>query len=72
MTDDARHALEGELGGRAPDGVGTLTDEELADLADRLRATKERQSEALEAAIEEALEIVPRLLRGSVRRVLFG
>jgi hypothetical protein len=72
MTSDAHRALESELGGRLPDGLHTLKDAELADLADRLRTTKERQSAALEAAIEEALGIVPRLVRGSVRKVLFG
>lgn len=72
MTSDARQVLERELGERAPDGLSTLTDEELTDLADLLHDAKQRQSEALEGAIEEALGIVPRLVRGPVRKVLFG
>ncbi len=60
------------MGGRLPDGLSTLNDEELAHLAGLLHDAKQRQSEALEAAIEEALGIVPRLVRGSVRKVLFG
>lgn len=72
MTNDARRALERELGGRVPDGLSTLKDDELTHLAELLRAAKQRQSQALETAIEEALGIVPRIVRGSVRKVLFG
>jgi len=72
MTGDPSRALADELGGRVPDGLSTLTDEELTDLATRLQDTKQRQSSALETAIEEALAIVPRLARGTVRKVLFG
>ena len=68
----ARGTLEAELGGRAPDGLRRLRDGELIELADRLRDAKQRQSQALEVGIDEALEIVPRLVRGPVRRVLFG
>ncbi len=72
MTSEARRALEDELGERIPDGLSTLTDEELTHLAGLLHDTKQRQSEALDAAIEEALGIVPRLARGTVRKALFG
>jgi hypothetical protein len=72
MTPSAMRALELELGDRVPDGLKTLTDEELTDIADRLRDAKLRQSEALDAAIGEAVEIVPRLLRGPMRKILFG
>jgi hypothetical protein len=37
-----------------------------------LRAAKLGQSEQLEAAVDEALEIVPRILRRPVRKILFG
>lgn len=72
MTTDARRALERELGGRAPEGLSTLTDEELTHLADLLHDAKQRQSQELDAAIEQALGIVPRLMRGPVRKALFG
>jgi len=72
MSSDAHSALERELGERYPDGLSTLTDEELTDFADRLRDTKQHQSQALEGAIEKALGIVPRIARGTVRRALFG
>ncbi len=72
MTASAMRSLEAELGDRVPDGLERLTDEELSDLADCLHDAKLRQSQSLDDAIEEALEIVPRLLRGSMRKVLFG
>ena len=72
MTRSAIGRLEAELDDRTPDGLETLTDEQLADVAKRLQEAKVRQSQALDAAIEQALDIVPRLLRGSVRKILFG
>ena len=72
MTARAIRSLEAELDDRVPDGLQALTDEELTDVADRLHDAKLRQSQALDAAIEQALEIVPRLLRGPVRKSLFG
>lgn len=71
MTAAPARALEIELGGSAPDGLDALTDEELSDLANRVHDAKRRQTRALEAAVEQALEIVPPLVRGRVRKVLF-
>jgi len=68
---DSRNALEQELDGRIPDGLSTLKDDELSELAELLRTAKQRQSQALDQGIDEALEIVPRVARGSVRRMLF-
>jgi hypothetical protein len=72
MTPSARGRLEAELGDSIPQGLETLADEQLTDVADRLHEAKLLQSQALDAAIAQALEIVPRLLRGSVRKILFG
>lgn len=72
MSTPARRLLEAELDGRLPDGLDTLTGEELSDFAERLRDAKQRQSLALEVGIDDALEIVPRLVRGPVRKILFG
>ena len=71
MSIDSRNALEQELDGRIPDGLSTLKDDELSELAELLRTAKQRQSQALDQGIDEALEIVPRVARGSVRRMLF-
>jgi hypothetical protein len=72
MSQTARRILKPELGGTVPGGLEGLTEEELTGFAAMLRAAKRRQSEELEAAVDEALEIVPRLLRRPVRKILFG
>ncbi len=72
MSTPARRLLEEELDMQLTDGLRALTDEELTDLADRVLEAKQRQSLALEVGIDDALEIVPRLVRGPVRKILFG
>ena len=72
MTPSGKRRLEDELADKVPDGLEALADGQLTDVADRLHQAKQRQSQALDAAIGQALEIVPRLLRGPVRKVLFG
>jgi hypothetical protein len=64
--------LEAELGGRAPDGLGALDEAERSAFAGVLRDAKRRQSRELDAAIEQSLGVVPRLLRGTIRKMLFG
>jgi len=72
MSQTARRILGPELGGIVPGGLEGLTEQELKGFAAMLRAAKRRQSEELGAAVDEALEIVPRLLRGTIRKILFG
>ena len=72
MSEAARRILKPELGGSVPGGLEELTEEELSGFASMLRIAKRRQSDELEAAVDEALEIVPRLLRRPVRKILFG
>ena len=64
--------LEAELGGRAPDGLAALGEKERRAFAGVLRDAKTRQSRELEAAVEQSLGVVPRLLRGTIRKILFG
>lgn len=64
--------LEAELGGQPPDGLRALDEAERGAFAGVLRAAKKRQSLELEAAVEESLGVVPRLLRGTIRKILFG
>jgi hypothetical protein len=64
--------LEAELGGQPPDGLGALKAADRRAFAGILRDAKEHQSRELEAAVEESLGVVPRLLRGTIRRILFG
>jgi hypothetical protein len=49
-----------------------LGEEDLHAFTDVLHDAKARQSQELEAAVEQALGVVPRLLRGTIRKVLFG
>ena len=72
MSAKAIRALESELGGRPPAGLEQLTDAQLRAFTDLLHEAKQRQSQALRSAVEEALEIVPRMVRGPVRKILFG
>jgi hypothetical protein len=72
MSAKAMRDLEQELGGRAPDGLEALTDAQLQAFTDLLHECKRRQSESLRAAVEHSLEIVPRMVRGPVRKILFG
>jgi len=65
-------ALERELGAPPPDSFVALGPAELAALADALAAAREHQWAALEEASERGLRFVPRLLRGPVKKVLFG
>lgn len=64
--------LEDELGGRMPDGLDALSAKELTVLADLLRDAKQRQAQDLDVGVEESLNFVPRLMRGPVRKILFG
>jgi hypothetical protein len=65
-------ALGRVLGDRPPPAFATLEDRELAALSGALETALERQSAELEAASERALQHVPRMLRGTVKRVVFG
>ncbi|MFD9338979.1 hypothetical protein ACFWBF_32005 [Streptomyces sp. NPDC060028] len=58
-------------GGRPPNSFRELPAEELARLADALRAERSRQADGLNQAAGEALKLVPALARGAVRKVLF-
>ncbi|MBW3608028.1 MAG: hypothetical protein KY463_06685 [Actinobacteria bacterium] len=70
--DDAVDILEEELGAPVPDGLTQLSDEQLLALADLLQDAKARGQEELQDGVEDSLNFVPRLMRGSVRKILFG
>jgi hypothetical protein len=64
-------ALAAELAAEPPSGlVAALAPEELATLADSLRAAKRQQSLALDRAIKDALGHVPFVFRGAVELIL--
>jgi len=68
----AADILEDELGARMPDGLDALSAKQLVLLADLLRDAKQRQARELHEGVEESLHFVPRLMRGPVRKILFG
>jgi len=68
----AADELQDELGAELPPAIGALGDVELAVLTGALRRAREHQKQALSAATDTGLRFVPRLLRGPVKKVLFG
>lgn len=64
--------LEEELGAQLPDGFAQLSAEQLRSLAELLREAKQRQSHELDEGVDGSLDIIPRLMRGPVRKILFG
>ena len=71
MGKEAAEGLEGQLGVKVPRGIAALDHDDREDLADAVRAARRRQSAELRRALDGALQYIPRLLRGPVRKV-FG
>lgn len=67
-----RAELERHLGGPLTPGLAALSDAEIDALAKAIAHATRSQKEALAAAIDNGLNIVPRVLRGAVRKALFG
>ncbi len=67
-TDVLSEALQGPL----PEGLKGLDKTQRETLAKVFAAAKTQQRAALQGATEAALSHVPMLLRGAVRKVLFG
>jgi mono/diheme cytochrome c family protein len=70
MTPDAKRALRAELGAAPPKGLDALSDDQIADLAAALHDARARDKAALAKAMQDALQHVPRLLRGPVRKMI--
>jgi hypothetical protein len=69
---DGVDILEQELGAQLPDGISQLSGAELEALAELLREAKAHQKQELDEGVEGSLDIIPRLMRGPVRKILFG
>jgi hypothetical protein len=68
---DGARALEEQLGTPPPPGlVAALGDEQLAELAGAIGATRRAQSDAMAAAGDAGLRFVPALLRGPVKKIV--
>ncbi|WP_431949645.1 hypothetical protein [Nocardia lijiangensis] len=52
--------------------IDQLTDEEATTLLILLRRAEQQQRGSLDAAIDDALEVLPRLVRIPARKILFG
>jgi hypothetical protein len=69
---DPLAGLTRELGASPPAAIAALDPADLEALREALTAAREAQRVALEAATDSGLGIVPRLLRGTVKKALFG
>ncbi len=65
----ARRRLEARLGKRVPRGVSLLSAAELEDLVEAVETARHRQAGALAEAADRALNRIPRLLRGPIRKI---
>jgi hypothetical protein len=61
--------LTEQLGAAPPAGLRNLTDAEVSDLTEAVRAARRRQAQALDEAGDRALGRIPRLLRGPIRKI---
>ncbi len=64
--------LRKELGTSPPAAIAALTASEIETLSSLLVSARERQRDALERAVDDGLGFLPRLLRGAVKKALFG
>ncbi|MFC9436302.1 hypothetical protein [Nocardia sp. NPDC057030] len=67
---DAAQPLIRTLGAPLPDEFDRLTDSDLAELDRLLRHAVTARGERLGAAVESSLQLIPRLLRPTVKRAL--
>lgn len=70
MADEALNELRRQLRGDVPSGLAGLSESDLRDLTQALADARHREGEALAVSGERALERVPRLLRGPIRKVV--
>lgn len=71
MTNPALASLRERLG---PDlaVLDELSPDEAAELLELIAAARDTQQAALDEAVEAALGHLPKLVRGTARRILFG
>lgn len=72
MATAKTNSLSEALGAPLPAGLEGLSKPQFDSLSAALASAKQRQRAALEASTEAALSHIPMLLRGAVRKVLFG
>ena len=65
-------ALGRELGRDLSEPLAPLPPEALRELVSQIRQIKAREERELDEGIQEGLTMVPRLLRGPIKKILFG
>lgn len=68
----AQDRLAAEYGATLPPGLAALTAEQQDKLVVAIEEARVRQARALVKATDHGLDFIPKLLRGSVKKVLFG
>lgn len=69
---DRRQRLQEVYGDALPPSLAALSDAEVEHLVGAIDDAQARQRSALAAATDTGMAVIPRVLRGPVRRVLFG
>lgn len=69
---DPMNELRVALGGAVPEGLDALAGEDTSRLATAIRDARARQARALTVAVDEGLRVVPLLMRGAIKKILFG
>ena len=72
MTVEAKAELRQVAGPDLDDVVERLSDEEAAELLTLFQEARRTQGQAVSSAIDDALNHVPRPLRGTARKILLG
>jgi hypothetical protein len=70
VAEEALNELRNQLRGDVPPGLTGLSESDLRDLAQAIADARHREGEALAASGERALDRVPWLLRGPIRKVV--
>ncbi|MGH3739279.1 MAG: hypothetical protein ACRDT6_27315 [Micromonosporaceae bacterium] len=70
--DDPLRELRTELGTPLPEGLDVFPAADAAQLATAVRDARARQRKALHAAVDEGLGLLPFLMRGTIKKILFG
>jgi hypothetical protein len=64
--------LREEIWAEPPPAIAALDQSELEVLREAVANARAVQNEALRKAVDDGLGVLPRLLRGAVKRALFG
>ena len=69
---EPRERLASEYGGPLPPGLASLSPEHQQVLVEAIEEARKHQARALAKATDQGLDFIPKLLRGPVKKVLFG